>query len=154
MTVSLLLVINPWLSSDEHPPLFSAQCINLHFWLLAYCNRIALVTVIQEWRNPIKGNEMKGEFLEPLKERHGFCLLDLFFSLRFFLLWTIFKVFTEFVTTMLLFYVLVFWPHDTWDLNSLTMDQTHSPCIGKRSLNNWTSREVPVFLILWVVRSM
>ena len=83
MTVSLFLVINPWLSSDEHPPLFSAQCRNLHFWLLAYCNRIALVTVIQEWRNPINGNEMQGEFLEPLKERHGFCLLDLYFFFFF-----------------------------------------------------------------------
>ncbi|XP_029074863.1 UPF0600 protein C5orf51 homolog isoform X3 [Monodon monoceros] len=29
---------------------------------------------------------------------------------RFFLMWTIFKVFTEFITLLLLFYVLVFWP--------------------------------------------
>ena len=79
MTVSLFLVINPWVSSDEHPTLFSAQCRNLHFWLLAYCNCIALVTVIQEWRNQIKENEMQGEFLEPLKERHGSYILDFFF---------------------------------------------------------------------------
>ena len=39
------------------------------------------------------------------------------------LMWTIFKVFTEFVTTLLLFYVLVFWPWGMWDLSSLTRDQ-------------------------------
>ena len=33
-----------------------------------------------------------------------------FFKIFFFLMWTIFKVFTEFVTILLLFYVLVFWP--------------------------------------------
>ena len=36
----------------------------------------------------------------------------------FFLMWTIFKVFIEFVTVLLLFYVLVFWPRGVWDLNS------------------------------------
>ena len=152
MLVFLFLVINPWVWSDEHPPLFSAQCRNLHFWLLAYCNCIALVTVIQEWRNPIKGNEMQGEFLEPLKERHGSCLLDLFFKI--FLMWTIFKVFIEFVTTLLLFYVLFFGPKARGVLTPWPWIKTHSPCIGKWSLNHWTSREVPVSLILWVVRSM
>ena len=33
-------------------------------------------------------------------------------------MWAIFNVFTEFVTILLLFYVLVFWLRDTWDLNS------------------------------------
>ena len=36
----------------------------------------------------------------------------------FFLMWTIFKVFIEFVTILLLFYVLVFWPWGMWDLSS------------------------------------
>ena len=36
-------------------------------------------------------------------------------SLFFFLMWTTFKVFTEFVTVVLLFYVLVFWPPGMWD---------------------------------------
>ena len=31
-------------------------------------------------------------------------------------MWTIFKVFIEFVTILLLFYVLVFWPQGMWDL--------------------------------------
>ena len=35
-----------------------------------------------------------------------------FFKGFFFLMWTIFKVFIEFVTTLLLFYVLVFWLRD------------------------------------------
>jgi len=37
----------------------------------------------------------------------------------FFLMWTIFKVFIQFVTVLLLFYALVFWPRDMWDLKSL-----------------------------------
>ena len=33
-----------------------------------------------------------------------------------------FEVFFEFVARVLLFYVLVFWPGDMWDLKSLTRD--------------------------------
>ena len=36
-------------------------------------------------------------------------VIILFFKIFLFLMWTIFKVLTEFVTTMLLFLVLVFW---------------------------------------------
>ena len=32
-----------------------------------------------------------------------------------------------------------------WDPSSLTRDQTHIPCIGRRILNHWTAREVPIF---------
>ena len=39
-------------------------------------------------------------------------------------MWTIFKVFIEFVTILLLFYVLVFWMQGKWDLSSLTRDRT------------------------------
>ena len=46
----------------------------------------------------------------------------------FFLMWAIFKVFTEFVTILLLFYVLVSWLQGTWDPSSPTRDQT---CIGR-----------------------
>ena len=31
----------------------------------------------------------------------------------------------------------------TWDLSSPTRDWTHEFCIGKQSLNHWTTREVP-----------
>ena len=44
---------------------------------------------------------------------------------------------------MLLFYVLVFWPRGMWDLSSSTRDQTRTPCVGRRSVNRWTAREVP-----------
>ena len=58
-----------------------------------------------------------------------------FFLNSIFSMWTIFKVFIEFVIILLLFYVLVFWPRGMWDLSSLTRDQTHAPGIGRRSLN-------------------
>ena len=56
---------------------------------------------------------------------------------------TIFKVFIKFVTILLLFYVLVFWPQGMWNLNSPTRDQTHTPCVGRRNLNHWTAQDVP-----------
>ena len=37
-------------------------------------------------------------------------------------MWTIFKVFTEFVAVLLLFYVLVFWLRGMWDPSSLPRD--------------------------------
>ena len=43
------------------------------------------------------------------------------------------------------FYVLAFWLQGMWDLSSLTRDQTHTPCIGRWSLNHRTAREVPMF---------
>ena len=46
-------------------------------------------------------------------------------------MWTIFKVFIELITTLFLFYVLVFWPQGMWDLNSPTRDRTHTPYIGR-----------------------
>ena len=62
--------------------------------------------------------------------------------LRFFLMWTIFKVFIGFVTLLLLFYVLVFWPRGMWDVSSPTRDQTCTPCIGRWSRNHCSAREV------------
>ena len=58
-------------------------------------------------------------------------------------MWTIFKVFTEF----LVFYVLAFWLRGMWDLSSPTRDRTHTPCIGRQSLNHRTTREVPKFFL-------
>ena len=53
------------------------------------------------------------------------------FVFRFFLMWTIFKVFIEFATILLLFYVLVFWLQGMWDPSSRTRDQTRTPCTGR-----------------------
>jgi len=65
----------------------------------------------------------------------------------FFLMWPIFKVFIEFVTVLLLFNVLAFWPQGIWDLSTLTRDRTCTPCFGRGNLNHWTAREAPRDLI-------
>ena len=70
----------------------------------------------------------------PIQVVLSFFLIS-YFLLRFFFMWTILKVFIEFVTILLLFYVLIFWPRGMWDLRSLTRDQTYTPCIGRQSLN-------------------
>ena len=41
----------------------------------------------------------------------------LYFSLKIFFICTIIKVFIEFVTILLLIYILVFWPRAMWDLS-------------------------------------
>ena len=64
-------------------------------------------------------------------------------------MWTIFKVFIDSVTILLLFYVLVFWPPGMWDLSSPTRDRTRTPCTGRGSLNHWAAREVPTRHILF-----
>ena len=39
-------------------------------------------------------------------------------------------------------------PYGTWDLRSLTRDGTCVPCIGRRILNHWTTREAPTPVFL------
>ena len=57
--------------------------------------------------------------------------------LRFFKMWTIFKLFIEFVTKLLLVFMFwFFWPWGMWN-------QTHALCTEKWSLNHWTTRKVP-----------
>ena len=58
-------------------------------------------------------------------------------------MWTIFKVPIEFITKLLLFYILFFWPWGMWDLSSSTRDQNLHPCIGRPSFNHWTTRDIP-----------
>ena len=67
-------------------------------------------------------------------------------------MWTLFNIFIEFVTILLLFfYVLVFWPRGMWDLSSPTRDRTHTRCIGRWSPNHWTAREVPVDFLMMAI---
>ena len=54
----------------------------------------------------------------------------------------IFKVFIEFVTILIQFYVLFLWLRGMWDLSAPTRDQTPTSCIGRFNLNHWTAREV------------
>ena len=56
------------------------------------------------------------------------------------------KVFIEFLTILLLFYVLIFWPHGMWDLSSPSDVEPAPPAL--RSPNYWTTWEVPTFLLL------
>ena len=80
------------------------------------------------------------EYMDITKNKH---ILAHFFFKEFFLMWTIFKVFIEFVTILL--YVLFFCPWGMWDLSLPTRDQTLTPCTGRWSLNHWTAREVSTF---------
>ena len=52
-------------------------------------------------------------------------------------MWTIFKVFIEFVTILFLFYA--FWPRGMWDL-------IESASLHWKVKSHWTTREVPLFL--------
>ena len=64
------------------------------------------------------------------------------------LLGWIFKVFIEFVTISLLFYVLVFWLQVMWDPGSLTRGRTHTLCAGNRSPHHWTTMDVLALPVL------
>ena len=56
----------------------------------------------------------------------------------------------------------VFWLHWVfvatlplmWDLNSLTRDLTHTPCIGRQVLHHWATREVPHILFHYYKMSL
>ena len=58
-------------------------------------------------------------------------IFKLFF---FFLKWTILKIFIEFVTVLLLFYVSGFWQQGMWDLSFLTRDWTWTPALEGKVL--------------------
>ena len=60
----------------------------------------------------------------------------------------------EFVITLLLLYVLFFWPQIMWDLTSLTRDRTLILYIRRRSLNPWTAREVPILIAYLIYSSL
>ena len=81
---------------------------------------------------------------EWMTSQYGTIWIDLilYYFLKIFFMWTIFKAFIEFVTILLWFYVLVFWLQVMWDLNSPTRDWTHTPDTGRWNLNHWTTREV------------
>ena len=54
-----------------------------------------------------------------------------------------FLIFIQFVTILLLFYVLFFWLEALWDLSFWTRGRTGIPCIEGQSLNHGTVREFP-----------
>ena len=65
-------------------------------------------------------------------------------------MWTIFKVFIEFVPVLILLYVLLFLA--LWHVGSCLPERGLNPhplqpCSGKRSLSNWTRRKVPQYTL-------
>ena len=48
----------------------------------------------------------------------------------------------EFVTPLLLFYILLFWLWGIWDFSSPIRNWTSTPYFGRQSANDWTLREV------------
>ena len=67
-------------------------------------------------------------------------------------MWIMFKVFIELVQHSFCFYILGFWLQAPWNLSSLTRDRTHTPSVGKKSLNHWTAKEVPIDSILYLLQ--
>ena len=67
--------------------------------------------------------------------------------LRFFFFWCgpFFKLWLNLLQYCFWFF-LVFWLWDMWDLRSPTRDWTRTPCIGRQSLNHWTTREVLILV--------
>ena len=69
-----------------------------------------------------------------------------FCSLIFFLMWTAFTLYWScYNISSILCFFFFFWllSQGTWNLSSLTRDRTCTPCIGRRDLNHWTTKEVP-----------
>ena len=69
-------------------------------------------------------------------------------------MWAIFKVIIEFVTILLFFLFYFSGLQGMWDLSPPTRDQTHTPCLGRRSLNHWTARELPWVLFFFLSRAL
>ena len=59
-------------------------------------------------------------------------------------MWTIFNIFIEFVTILLLFCVLVFCHEASGILTPQPGIELVPPCTGRRSHNHWTTGKVPV----------
>ena len=74
---------------------------------------------------------------------HAYLFKKSFFKI-FVLCGLFFKGFIEFVTILLLFYVLVGWLWGIWDPSSLTRDWTCTAYIERQSSNHSTTREVPI----------
>ena len=63
-------------------------------------------------------------------------------------MWTIFKVFIESVTILLLFYAFIFCLQGMWDLSSPTRDQTHTPALEGKVLTTELPRKSPSTVLL------
>ena len=68
------------------------------------------------------------------------------FLVFFFLMWTIFKVFTRLVTVLLLFYISVFWLVGMWGLSSPTRDRISTPALEGKVLTTRPPAKSPTSL--------
>ena len=91
------------------------------------------VHILPAWKCPV--------FLAPSL----WALLGNLLFFFFFLMWTNFKVLVEFVTVLRCLMFCFFRLQGIWDLSSLTRDRT---CIGRRSVNYWTTREINLNLLV------
>ena len=68
-------------------------------------------------------------------------------------MWTIFKVFIEFVTILLPLYVLVFWPRGMWYPTSPARDRTCTPLHWKAKSQQLDCQGIPniAFFIIYIV---
>ena len=69
-----------------------------------------------------------------------------YFTRFFFLMWAVFQSSLNLLQYCFCFIFFCFFGHRPkcmWNLSSPTRDGTCIPCIGRRSLNHWTTREVP-----------
>ena len=71
----------------------------------------------------------------------------------FFLTWSILKVFIEFVTILLPFYILFFWSRGMWNFSSLARDQTHTSYTGRQILTTGLTGKSPG-VILYAFQSL
>ena len=113
---------------------------NNYFSLLQFFPKATNYSFISKWDREIN-------------DSYFCCLFSLSFLIHHLL--SFFKVFTESVTILLLFCVLVFQPWDMWNLNCLIRDQAHTLSIRRWQLYYRTTREIPFpscfyfFLSIW-----
>ena len=120
--------------------------MDLIFDLISFVKTLPLnkpAPILRYWELRVHHMNFAGTQFKP-KKRGTRKLPGSIELLYIYLMWTIFKAFVAVVTILLLFYILHFWLQDMGDLSFPTRDQTHTLCIGRRSLNHWTTWEVCV----------
>ena len=73
-------------------------------------------------------------------------LLDL--SMAFFFFFCLYWICYNISSTLCF---LDFRPHGMWDCSFLTRGRTSTPCLGRQSLNHWTTREGPLSMAFTIV---
>ena len=113
------------------------SCSDIHFSKYVLCSW--LTSVLTVWYAFIPHSPgmlcTHNKYLEDMNVNVIFSLKKIFF------MWLLKSLF-EFVTVLLLLYVLFFWPGGMWELRSPARNQTFTSCIGSQCLNHWTTKKV------------